>query len=477
MDARRELVAELEALPAAILALSDDEVEKLEANARFLIRAHPLLLKLRGLEIAVVFSGNHNDPESWWDWADKNKQKENIARFKRKLATEKTDKTDPLSILVVNNMLLTGFDAPVEQVLYLDRKIVAHDLLQAIARVNRTSGSKKCGYVVDYIGVARHLNEALEDYDGDDIECVFIDITVELPKLLDRRTRAVALFTDRGIIDLQGQVDACVQLLEDLRVRADFINKLRMFYETLNILEHRPEVPGNVFRDAKLLGFINKVAANLYRDPALNLLGVAEKVKALINAHVSARGVDPVIPPTRITDTEFERVLQAQSSSRAKAAQMQHAARYHIVSFSNQNPAYARKMSEKLEEILQRFKDDWDALERELRKFVEELKRGDRDDFPDLDPNIQVPFVRLVLEECSKAGAMDETQRKVALSTTLEIIDRIRQEIRKIGFWKNQSMRDLLTRRWCAIWTRPRFAVRGPNEIWPSGSLLGERKS
>ena len=185
-----------------------------------------------------------------------------------------------------------------EQVLYLDRKMVAHDLLQAIARVNRTCGQKKCGYVVDYIGVARHLNEALKDYDGEDTEGALIDITVELPKLLDRRARAVAVFTDRGITDLQGQVDECVELLEDLKIRAEFINKLRMFYETLNILEHRPEVPGDVFRDAKLLGFINKVAANLYRDPALNLLGVAEKVKALINAHVSARGVDPKIPPT-----------------------------------------------------------------------------------------------------------------------------------------------------------------------------------
>ena len=93
----------------------------------------------------------------------------------------------------------------------------------------------------------------------------------------------------------------------------------------------RPEVPGEVFREAKLLGFINKVAANLYRDPALNLLGVPEKVKALINAHVSARGVDPKIPPTTITDAEFERVLQAQSSNRARATQMQHAARYHLI--------------------------------------------------------------------------------------------------------------------------------------------------
>lgn len=70
-----------------------------------------------------------------------------------------------------------------------------------------------------------------------------------------------------------------IDLLADLTIRAEFINKLRMFYETLNIVEHRPEVPPDVFRDAKLVGFINKVAGNLYRDAALNLLGVAEKVK------------------------------------------------------------------------------------------------------------------------------------------------------------------------------------------------------
>ncbi len=445
-QARNELVSECEAVPPATLALPDDEVEKLDPKTRFLVRTHAQLPKLRALEIAAVFSGNHNDPESWWDWADKDKQDEYIKRFKRKFASAKTDKSDPLAILVVMNMLLTGFDAPVEQVLYLDRKIVAHDLLQAIARVNRTCGHKKCGYIVDYIGVARHLEKALSDYDGEDIEGALINISVELPKLLDRRARAVAVFTDRGIIDLQAQVDACVQVLEDLKIRADFINKLRSFYEMLGLLEHRPEVPGDVFRDAKLLGFINKVAANLYRDPALNLLGVAEKVKLLINAHVSARGVDPKIPPTAITDAEFEKVLQAQGGSRARAAQMQHAARYHIIGFTNQSPSYARKMSERLEEILQKFKDDWAALERELRKFIEELKAGDRNDFPDLDARVQVPFVRLVLEECGKDRAMNDSQRSAALSTTLEMVERIRQEVRKVGFWRNDPMRELLTK-------------------------------
>ena len=343
-------------------------------------------------------------------------------------------------------MLITGFDAPVEQVMYLDRKVVAHDLLQAIARVNRTSSGKTCGYVVDYIGVARHLNNALKEYDGEDTDGTLIDISVELPKLLDRRDRAVAVFTDRGITDLLGQVQECVELLSDLTIRAEFINKLRMFYETLSILEHRPEVPPDVFRDAKLIGFINKVAANLYRDPALNLLGVAEKVKALIDKHVSARGVDPKIPPTAITDAEFEKVLAAQPSGRARAAQMQHAARYHIVGFANNNPAYSRKMSEKLEEILQRFKDDMNALERELRRFIDELRRGDSADFPDLDPKVQVPFVRLILDFCLPGPAEDGERRTAAISVAIDIVERVRQELKKVGFWKNDDMREILTK-------------------------------
>jgi type I restriction enzyme R subunit len=445
-EARGEFVAELEALPVEMLTLAEEELEKLDDPTRLLVEAHSQLPKLKALEIAAVFSGDHNDPEAWWDWGEKDNQEEYIKRFKRKFALDKTEKTDPLAILVVVNMLLTGFDAPVEQVLYLDRKIVAHDLLQAIARVNRTANQKKCGYMVDYVGVARHLEEALSDYDGEDIEGAFLNISSELPKLLDRRARGVAIFTGRGIKDLQAEVEACVQLLEDLKIRADFINKVRAFYETLSLLEHRPEVPGDVFRDAKLLGFINKVAANLYRDPALDLLGVPEKVKSLIYAHVSARGVDPKIPPIAITDAQFEAVLNGETNSRARATQMQHAARYHIIGFSSQNPAYARKMSDRLEEILQKFKDDWDALERELKKFIAELKQGDRQDFPNLDPRVQVPFVRLVLEQSGMGGDTPAPQREAAIRATLSMIERIQQEVRKVGFWKNPELRELLTK-------------------------------
>jgi len=92
------------------------------------------------------------------------------------------------------------------------------------------------------------------------------------------------------------------------------------------------------------------------------------------------------------------------------------------------------------------FKDDWDAVERELRKFIDELRQGDRNDFPDLDAKVQVPFVRMVLEEYGKDRELSETQRSTAITATLEIVERIRQEVRKVGFWKNEAMRELLTK-------------------------------
>ena len=443
-QSRLELVRELEGLPPETISLPEGEVEKLDSNTRFLVRAHRHLQLLCGLEIAPVFSAYHNDPEERWGYTDKVSQEERIRRFKRKLAIEKSDKTDPLAILVVMNMLLTGFDAPVEQVLYLDRKLVGHDLLQAIARVNRTTARKRRGYVIDYIGVARHLTEALADYDGQDITGALINISEELPKLLDRRARAVAVFTDRGISDLKEEVTACVELLEDLRIRADFINKVRLFYESLNILEHRPEVPSDVFRDAKLLGFINKVAANLYRDPALNLLGVAEKVKALIDAHVTARGIDPKIPPIAITDANFEELVSRHLTARNRAAEMQHAARHHIISFSALNPAYARKMSDKLEEILKKFKDNWDALERELREFIQELRKGPTP-IPGA-PNITMPFVLLIADELGGWDSISDSQKGKVVQVTVEMVERIQQEVRKVGFWRNLYAREVLTK-------------------------------
>ena len=123
---------------------------------------------------------------------------------------------------------------------------------------------------------------------------------------------------------------------------------------------------------------------------------------------------------------------------------MQHAARYHISGFAQQNPAYAKKMSEKLEEILQTFQDNWAELEKALREFINRLKEGDVGEFPGLDPWIEVPFVRLMLETVSKNTVCDQAREQRLIDLTLDLIEHIRQEIRRVGFWKSEQRRSTL---------------------------------
>ncbi len=108
-------------------------IEELElANPRKLD-----LAQLKKLTTDVIISGNHNDLPHLKAFSDSSKHETSIKSFKMAFGGEEEGVTGDMGILIVNNMLLTGFDAPVEQVMYLDKVIVAHNLLQAIARVNR----------------------------------------------------------------------------------------------------------------------------------------------------------------------------------------------------------------------------------------------------------------------------------------------------------------------------------------------------
>ena len=132
-----------------------------------------------------VISGDHNDDPTWAQWTDKARQDAVIADFKKPLGPA-GDKSSPVAFLLVRTMLLTGFDAPIEQVLYLDRFIQDAELLQAIARVNRTAPGKHAGLLVDYYGVGAHLQKALKAYapeDAADTTGALASIKDEVPKL------------------------------------------------------------------------------------------------------------------------------------------------------------------------------------------------------------------------------------------------------------------------------------------------------
>ena len=165
-----------------------------------------------------------------------------------------------IAFLVVKDMLLTGFDASIEQVMYVDKRMTDHTLLQAIARVNRVTKGKDVGLIVDYYGIANHLEEALAAYskeDKEDIEEALIDIKTEIPILKSRYDQLILLFREKGIEKISDYVnykikssvqqieilEQCLAVLEDIKIRADFAVKFRALLKSMDILLSKPQAP------------------------------------------------------------------------------------------------------------------------------------------------------------------------------------------------------------------------------------------
>jgi type I restriction system adenine methylase HsdM len=242
--------------------------------------------ELEAAPSACIISSRHNDSEFFTRYTDATRQKQHIENFKKPLAEH------PLSFLVVKDMLLTGFDAPLCQVMYLDRKLTEHTLLQAIARVNRTYTGKSRGFIVDYYGLSDYLTEALERFSSEDVEGALKDLKDEIPRLKATHTRVMGHFRGMDATDM----DACVLSLEDEDKRQQFEIDFKKFAKQPDIIMPAPAARPYL-ADLRFLGKVNHGARNRYRDSQLDLAGVGEKVRRLIDEHIRATGVDPKIPP------------------------------------------------------------------------------------------------------------------------------------------------------------------------------------
>ena len=456
--ARDELLAEAETLGPEDKAMDDEALCRQRPAVQARVQAWRYRETLRAIGFAPVISGSNNDAPAWKQWTDTSAQKDRIERFKRPMFHADPAKADLLAFLIVKSMLLTGFDAPIEGVMYLDRPIREAELLQTIARVNRTGHGKKFGIVVDYFGLAHHLKEALQVYADDDIDGALQSLQDEIPVLRDRHLRVVDLFRSRGIEGLDDH-EACVEALADERLRAEFSVKLKQFLDTLDVVLPRPE--GLPFApDAKRLAFIYARARNRYRDAPVLGKDVGAKVRRLIDDHVVSMGVDPKIPPVSLTDADFGSKLAREPNARAKASEMEHAIRAHIREHLDQDPVAYRKLSERLREVLDKLGEQWDLLTAALQGLVDEIRTGQvahDDRLPEL-PEHYGPFLRLMVDAAVGDRAIGEAERKRLVDLTVEVVDTISAELVP-NFWRpnRQPAQDALGSRVFEILMRSRL--------------------
>ena len=388
---------------------------------------------------AVIISGDHNDERRFWEYTDGRKHKKQIEDFKKPLGSGEGE--SDLSILIVKDMLLTGFDAPVAQVMYLDRKLTDHTLLQAIARVNRTNRNKFRGYIVDYYGLSDYLTEALGMFSTEDVSGGLIELKEEIPRLKNAHTRVLRHFERLDLND----PDECIMSLRDEARRQIFQTDFRTFSRQMDIILPDPAaVP--FLKDLKRLGKISVGARNLYRDDQLDISGAGEKVRKLIEEHVYSTGVDLKIPPVDLLDVDYGEKLSRHKSSRSKASEIEHAIKHHIKINVEDDPEYYRKLSERLEDIIRRHEEKWDELVQLLLDFRENIESDRREQAEDLGlSSTELSFYNILMAELTEGNddmAMDaKTSEKVkeVIRSLVAMLDEATRIVDFFDKWDEQK--------------------------------------
>lgn len=382
------------------------------------------------LRATVVISPKHNDngDEIPKDFTTKTHKDNAVAEFKKPL-----DRSN-LAFIVVSDMLLTGFDAPIEQVMYLDKKLTAHNLLQAIARVNRTYEGKTRGLIVDYYGVGAHLKEALANYEDDDIADVMQDFSGELNKLELTHRKAIQFFSQNGVDEInKDTLEDAVVMLADEKLRAEFKMHYKEFTKLIDFILPHP-VKRYFLDDAKVLGMIKNEAQRRYRDEELLIEGIGEKIKKLINEHLVSEGIETKVRPVSIFDDEFESALKDRPN-KAVASEMEHALRYTIRINLDKDPIYYKSLAEKLEKIIAEHRGEWDKLVEKLSKFKQDIKGGREilEVFSKINCDVCMAYYDMFFSFYE--GEISEKQKDTIIELVINALGITVREMERVDFW------------------------------------------
>ena len=275
-----------------------------------------------------------------------------------------------IDILIVCSKLLTGFDAPVCQVLYIDKELKEHGLLQAIARTNRLHDGKEYGLIVDYRGLIQKLDAAmdmysgagLENFEGRDLRGVVIDVLEALGQLRTAYTNLIDLFAD--VKDLS-DTEAVEVSLADEKKREQFYNLLCAFGRALNLALNSDQayaaLPGEERKQYQnRFLFFSKVRRSVkirYCD-AIDNREYEPLMQNLLDTHLSVAGLKQITNPVDILNKDdFERELEELGSLRAKADAITSRLSKSISAKYEENPAYYDSFSKRIKDALDQYEE------------------------------------------------------------------------------------------------------------------------
>ena len=416
--------------------------------------------QLKKLKTDVIISGNNNDSPDLKAYSDNSKHETSVKSFKMAFGNEEEGVTGDMGILIVNNMLLTGFDAPVEQVMYLDKVIFAHNLLQAIARVNRVAGeTKEKGFVVDYVGIGHHLKKALENYDEREQKEVIDTLSFpedELRELISSHTEIMDMLKNYGLKDLTDH-DAFFDLFYDEDLRFDFMLAFKKLTKCLNLVFPSRQALDYIV-DYKALIEIYVLAGRHFRDGRLSMKGIPPKLRAITDVYLESKGIEVKIKPISILDEDFLKNAGKRNRTKTKAAEVEHAIRHYLDVELDDDPDLQASFAEALENIFKKFRDNWAKIYEELEKLRVRIINASKEPTYGLHRKKQMPLFRMFKNEVFEEKNLSEDEIASLVNLTQQIFLVVERELKLTGFWESIPARNKLKAEIQSILLAPEFA-------------------
>ena len=302
-------------------------------------------------------------------------------------------------ILIVVDKLLTGFDAPRNTVLYLDKRLKEHNILQAIARVNRLFEGKDYGLIIDYRGIFGELNDAIDTYaalenegfDRDDVEGTLIDVSEEIRLLPQRHTNVWEVFKEVGN---QKDLEAMQRYLEPDDRRQRYYETLALFAKTLQLAlanarfqDETPEAKVNRYKN-DLKYFLNlRTAVKQRYGEAIDYSSYEKQIRNMVNKYIGADAVTQLIAPVNLfAIDEFEKEIDAIDGDAGKADAIASRMKKTITDKMEEDPALYKRLSQMIDEAIAEHRakrlSDMEYLKK-IRETLDELRGKSSSELPD----------------------------------------------------------------------------------------------
>ncbi len=389
----------------------------------------------------TAYGGTAQEVKDFWkrmmdEHGTPQKYQENlISRFKNQEVPE---------LMIVVDKLLTGFDEPKVAVMYLDRKLNGHTLLQAVARVNRTCEGKEYGYIIDYEGVLKELDEALgvySEYDEDDLNVfreTLVPVSDKIAELPQRHSDLWELFK---MIPNKRDLEAYAQSLRMEDRRHEFYDRLTAFSSVLQLalstkefFETTDEKAIHRYKDDLNMFAKLRTAVQLRYSDTIDYKKYEARIEKLINHHVESDAVKVITNLVNIFDKDnFQKEVDSVVGTAAKADTIATRTAKYIQENMDSDPAFFKKFSQLIKETIELYEQgrltDNEYLEKMMQYKEDVLNHTDSELPPELEHNNAAKAYFGIALENYKRLFPGMPVREIALATANAFDDIIRQTV------------------------------------------------